>query len=432
MAKLTKFKEHQVEYPSHYRVREQTTRGDAEIKVITSEFGKIRVQGTAEKEEIYNGLQLGSVHTLHATKTTDLGIDYYVCELDGLDEFGLNKDLKIRLTVDSENKNDNPKLRLNRNDYVLLKEFNEQIEIVGINDLKQNKTYELTYNGTQFVIINILNYATEQKNGIAKIYSEAESESTAEKVKEVVKAGNGDTEEVVNERPTGETVWSKLIKTLDHTKILSVRGLVKILSKFLKPATENEYGLVNFQTIKQVSPKPDLTPYIPFSKGYRNSSNSDFVIRANLFESWAPCILNMYSSDGNYTGTYHTNGGRAYYKVPNRNGGGWNEIMDNHDMAVRDNRMNNMDADRNNVRNLAQDAWNKANDAQVNRIYEIRLAGYIYLELGAPWGGATERNGYIVTGLANDGGEGFWDRDHVQMRVLQFYRNGQWLNVYFA
>lgn len=432
MAKLTKFKEHQVEYPSHYRVREQTTRGDAEIKVITSEFGKIRVQGTAEKEEIYNGLQLGSVHTLHATKTTDLGIDYYVCELDGLDEFGLNKDLKIRLTVDSENKNDNPKLRLNRNDYVLLKEFNEQIEIVGINDLKQNKTYELTYNGTQFVIINILNYATEQKNGIAKIYSETESESTAEKVKEVVKAGNGDTQEVVNERPTGETVWSKLIKTLDHTKILSVRGLVKILSKFLKPATENEYGLVNFQTIKQVSPKPDLTPYIPFSKGYRNSSNSDFVIRANLFESWAPCVLNMYSSDGNYTGTYHTNGGRAYYKVPNRNGGGWNEIMDNHDMAVRDNRMNNMDADRNNVRNLAQDAWNKANDAQVNRIYEIRLAGYIYLELGAPWGGATERNGYIVTGLANDGGEGFWDRDHVQMRVLQFYRNGQWLNVYFA
>ena len=63
MAKLTKFKEHQVEYPSHYRVKEQTTRGDTEIKVITPEFGKIRVQGTAEKEEIYNGLQLGSVHT---------------------------------------------------------------------------------------------------------------------------------------------------------------------------------------------------------------------------------------------------------------------------------------------------------------------------------------------------------------------------------
>ena len=428
MAKLTKFKEHQVEYPSHYRVREQTTRGDAEIKVITPEFGKIRVQGTAEKEEIYNGLQLGSVHTLHATKTTDLGIDYYVCELDGLDEFGLNKDLKIRLTVDSENKNDNPKLRLNRNDYVLLKEFNEQIEIVGINDLKQNKTYELTYNGTQFVIINILNYATEQKNGIAKIYSETESESTAEKVKEVVKAGNGDTQEVVNERPTGETVWSKLIKTLDHTKILSVRGLVKILSKFLKPATENEYGLVNFQTIKQVSPKPDLTPYVPFSKGYRVKDNTTEFVRSNGVDLWSARHHYMYDEAGNYMGAYHLNGGRAYYKVPNRNGGNWCEIMDNHDMAIRDNRMNDIDADRRNLWGRAHDAWNKANDAQVNRIYEIRLAGYITLPFKQI---PTERNGYVVTGIWNDDND-IDDRDFIQMRILQFHRNGQWLNAYFA
>ena len=428
MAKLTKFREHQVEYPSHYRVREQTTRGDSEIKVITPEFGKIRVQGTAEKEEIYNGLQLGSVHTLHATKTTDLGIDYYVCELDGLDEFGLNKDLKIRLTVDSENENDNPKLRLNRNDYVLLKEFNEQIEIVGINDLKQNKTYELTYNGTQFVIINILNYATEQKNGIAKIYSETESESAAEKVKEVVKAGNGDTQEVVNERPTGETVWSKLIKTLDHTKILSVRGLVKILSKFLKPATENEYGLVNFQTIKQVSPKPDLSPYIPFSKGYKNNNNADWVIRANNADLWTPQNLYMFDGTGNYVGAYHLNGGRAYYKVPNRNGGNWCEIMDNHDMAARDNRMNSMDADRGNLWGRANSAWDKANDAQVNRIYEIRLAGYITLPFKQI---PTERNGYVVTGIWNDDND-IDDRDFIQMRILQFHRNGQWLNAYFA
>ena len=428
MAKLTKFKEHQVEYPSHYRVREQTTRGDAEIKVITPEFGKIRVQGTAEKEEIYNGLQLGSVHTLHATKTTDLGIDYYVCELDGLDEFGLNKDLKIRLTVDSENKNDNPKLRLNRNDYVLLKEFNEQIEIVGINDLKQNKTYELTYNGTQFVIINILNYATEQKNGIAKIYSETESESTAEKVKEVVKAGNGDTQEVVNERPTGETVWSKLIKTLDHTKILSVRGLVKILSKFLKPATENEYGLVNFQTIKQVSPKPDLTPYVPFSKGYRVKDNTTEFVRSNGVDLWSARFHYMYDEAGNYMGAYHLNGGRAYYKVPNRNGGNWCEIMDNHDMAVRDNRMNDMDADRRNLWGRAHNAWDKANDAQVNRIYEIRLAGYITLPFKQI---PTERNGYVVTGIWNDDND-IDDRDFIQMRILQFHRNGQWLNAYFA
>ena len=60
MAKLTKFKEHQVEFPSHYRVEEQTTRGDSKIKVITPEFGRVRVEGTPEKEAIYNGMQLGN------------------------------------------------------------------------------------------------------------------------------------------------------------------------------------------------------------------------------------------------------------------------------------------------------------------------------------------------------------------------------------
>ena len=272
-------------------------------------------------------------------------------------------------------------------------------------------------------------YATEQKSGIAKIYSETESESVADKVKEVVKAGNGDTQEVVNERPTGETVWSKLIKTLDHTKILTVRGLVKILSKFLKPATENDYGLVNFQTIKQVSPKPDLSPYMRWDKGYRNGNNSDYVIRANLSEAWTPNVLHMYNANGAYMGTFHTNGGRAYYKVPNRAGGGWCEIMDNHDMVARDNRMNNMDSDRNNIRNLAQDAWNKSNDAQLNRVANMRLAGYYQ---GSPGSlEARERQGYVVTGLVGNAASGQLGQIHtVQMRALQFqYGNGTWLNT---
>ena len=273
-----------------------------------------------------------------------------------------------------------------------------------------------------------IDFSTEQKNGIAKIYSETESESTAEKVKEVVKAGNGDTQEVVNERLTGETVWSKLIKTLDHTKILSVRGLVKILSKFLKPATENEYGLVNFQTIKQVSPKPDLSPYIPFSKGYRVKDNTTEFVRSNGVDLWSARHHYMYDEAGNYMGAYHLNGGRAYYKVPNRNGGNWCEIMDNHDMAVRDNRMNSMDADRGNLWGRANNAWDKANDAQVNRIYEIRLAGYITLPFKQI---PTERNGYVVTGIWNDDND-IDDRDFIQMRILQFHRNGQWLNAYFA
>ena len=161
MAKLTKFKAQKVEFPTHYRV-EETNRGDTKIKNITPAYGNINEAGTPETEVIYDGMQLGNVHTLHAVKTTSLGIDYYSCDLDGLNEFGLKNDLKIRLTVDSDNKNINPKLRLNSVDYTILKEFNGTLLNLNAGDLKQNKTYELTYNGNQFVVINITEFGTEE------------------------------------------------------------------------------------------------------------------------------------------------------------------------------------------------------------------------------------------------------------------------------
>lgn len=160
MAKLTKFKAQQVEFPTHYKV-EDTNRGDTKIKNIIPAFGTIRENGTPETEEIYNGLQLGNVHTLQANKTTNLNIDYYVCNLDGLNEFGVNNDLKLRINVDSKNTNSTTKLRLNNVDYTLLKEYNGTLKQIEAGDLKQNKTYEITYNGNQFVIINITEFGTE-------------------------------------------------------------------------------------------------------------------------------------------------------------------------------------------------------------------------------------------------------------------------------
>ena len=154
MAKLTKFKAQQVEFPTHYEV-EETNRGNNKIKSIVPAFGNIRENGTPETEEIYDGLQLGNVHTLQANKTTNLNIDYYVCNLDGLNEFGVNNDLKLRINVDSKNTNSTTKLRLNNNDYTILKEYNGNLKQIEAGDFKLNKTYELTYNGSQFVVINV-------------------------------------------------------------------------------------------------------------------------------------------------------------------------------------------------------------------------------------------------------------------------------------
>lgn len=106
--------------------------------------------------------------------------------------------------------------------------------------------------------------------------------------------------------------------------------------KYIDLAEENKAGIITYAKIKEIAPKPDLSPYIPFSKGYRSSNNVDWVLRANTNETWMPSQAHMYGATGNYVGSFHTNGGRAYYKVPTRNGGNWCEIMDNFDMASRD------------------------------------------------------------------------------------------------
>ena len=159
MAILTKFKAQQVEFPTHYKI-DDTNRGDNTIKNIVPAFGNIREPGTPETEEIYNGLQLGNIHTLQANKTTNLNIDYYVCNLNGLTEFGLNNDLKLRITVDNANTNTTTKLRLNNVDYTLLKEYNGTLKQIDIGDFKPNKSYELVFNGSQFIVTNITEFGT--------------------------------------------------------------------------------------------------------------------------------------------------------------------------------------------------------------------------------------------------------------------------------
>ena len=257
--------------------------------------------------------------------------------------------------------------------------------------------------------------ATETKEGIARIHSLDTVENQSNEFQNMVAKNL-------------QSQISDFIKTLNNDEILTAKSLVKYLSKLLKPATENTFGLIDYQTIKQVAPKPDLTPYVPFSKGYRVKDNTTEFVRSNGVDLWSARFHYMYDEAGNYMGAYHLNGGRAYYKVPNRNGGGWNEIMDNHDMAARDNRMNNMDADRNNVRNLAQDAWNKANDAQLNRVANMRLAGYINAVIrGADQG--NERVGYVVTGVNNFNTDSVPDSIHT--RCLQFqFGHGGWVTVW--
>ena len=251
--------------------------------------------------------------------------------------------------------------------------------------------------------------ATETEKGIVRIHSLDTVENQSNELQTMI-ANNL------------QSQGSGFIKNLNHDEMLTVKSLVKYLSKILKPATENTFGLVDYQTIKQVSPKPDLSPYIPFSKGYRNNSNSDFVIRGNNTDCWAPRHLYMYLENGDYMGCFHVNGGRAYYKVPNRNGGNWCEIMDNYDMAARDQRISSVEVNLNSV-------WHTLNNDTVR---DIRLVGGINPTV-ANANQATERGGYVVTGVINFNADNI--ADYVQMRAFQIRRGGNgsnWYNVPFG
>lgn len=251
--------------------------------------------------------------------------------------------------------------------------------------------------------------ATETEKGIVRIHSLDTVENQSNELQNMI-ANNL------------QSQVSGFIKNLNHDEMLTVKSLVKYLSKILKPATENTFGLVDYQTIKQVSPKPDLSPYIPFSKGYIHANNSDYVVRANGNETWIPMHAHMYNNGGAYVGTYHTNGGRAYYKVPNRNGGNWCEIMDNYDMAARDQRISSVEGNLNSV-------WHTLNNDTVR---DIRLVGGINPTV-ANANQATERGGYVVTGVINFNADNIID--YVQMRAFQIRRGGNgsnWYNVPFG
>ena len=251
--------------------------------------------------------------------------------------------------------------------------------------------------------------ATETEKGIVRIHSLDTVENQSNELQNMI-ANNL------------QSQVSGFIKNLNHDEMLTVKSLVKYLSKILKPATENTFGLVDYQTIKQVSPKPDLSPYIPFSKGYMHGNNSDYVVRANGNETWIPMHAHMYNNGGVYVGTFHLNGGKAYYKVPNRNGGNWCEIMDNYDMATRDQKISSMEVNLNSV-------WHTLNNDTVR---DIRLVGGINPTV-ANANQATERGGYVVTGVINFNADNIVD--YVQMRAFQIRRGGNgsnWYNVPFG
>lgn len=196
--------------------------------------------------------------------------------------------------------------------------------------------------------------------------------------------------------------------------------------KYSDLAEENKAGIITYAKIKEIAPKPDLSPYQLKTNFWKYSDSSLKVVGTNSSNghSYAGVEIEMFTNTGEYMGSFHTNKGRAYYKVPNRNGGNWCEIMDNHDMAARDNNIQHAHNRITDTWNRANDAWSKAHDAQVNRLHDVRMVGWVRDGINSK----NERAGYVVVNVSRDYGS---TQDHIRIdsRALQFLRNGTWFNV---
>ncbi len=399
---IKKFLRGVYEHSNLFKIRNPSvTVGDNEVKEITPFRGVIQTRGSVISSDDFNEMQKNGVYFVETEYSENYGsgVDAYVIKnLESEQE--LFEGLKLKFVIPKTNNFDNPVVVFKNNNYSL--KFNDNENLKSKSLIKDN-IVNLIYTRNYF-LIELITQASENTLGIAKLYSSTEAETDSDRVKEIIEKNTGN-----NEESPGKTKWTKLFETLDHTKILTARGLVKFLSKLLKPAGEDDYGLINYKTIKQVSPKPDLSPYQLKSNFWKYTDPRLKVVGANdNGHSYIGMEIEMYNSAGDYTGSFHTNGGRAYYKVPNRAGGGWLEIMDHLDMAA---------------------LWNTLNNDTVR---DVRLVGLI-TPIIAHANQATERNGYVVTGLVNGNNDHIVDL--VQMRALQVRRGGDgnnWYNVPFG
>ncbi|BBM35467.1 hypothetical protein [Pseudoleptotrichia goodfellowii] len=434
MPSIKKFKRGVYEHNNLFKIKEPIANvGDSEVREITPFRGVIQTQGDIISSDDLNEIQKNSVYFVDTeySENYGTGVDAYVIS-NFTNEQNVFSGLKLKFIIPKTNVFDNPILIIDNNRYALKLSGSQEIKAQA---LKKDSVINVVYNGDVF-FTELVTTASEETSGIAKIYKKSDTENDAKKIKKYARENIGNNKEVKEglngkdyerEYQNAKTYWENLIEKADHTKFVTMKDLSIILKEILQPANGNEYGIVSYDTIRSVSPKPDLSPYVPFAKGYRDKGNVTEFVRANASDVWTPRHLHMYLENGDYMGAFHLNGGRAYYRVPNRNSGNWCEIMDQFDMIARDQRMDRIDADKSNLWGRANDAWNKAHDAQVNRIYEIRMVGYVEDEIN----GKGERNGYVLTKVSRNYGE---SQDHIKIgsRALQFHRNGQWLNAYFA
>ena len=251
----------------------------------------------------------------------------------------------------------------------VLENIDNKIKIGNISNKLDLQTTDGTFlvNGEEFrlsseevkALLDTTDFqATETINGTSKIATQTEVDNGLENTKIVTSkklkarldtllAGITSTYVLKTDNAT-ETVagitkiatQSEINAGTDDSKLVTSKKLASMLNSKLSTyikntdvATETKAGIITEARIKEIAPKPDLTPYVPFSKGFRNQNDTDWFVRTNGRITWASDVFEMWNGDNNqFMGAFHTNSYNSFYKVPNRNGGNWNRLIDEHDL----------------------------------------------------------------------------------------------------
>ena len=172
-----------------------------------------------------NGLQLGLVHSVIPVKSVANDIDYYTCDIEGIADFGMHNGLKLQVKITATNEYNYPKIKMAGNDYQIMRFDGVQLTQVLEGQLKTDNIYNLSFNGTLFVLssgmiaekevkalLDTTDFqATETTNGVSKIATQSEVNAgledtkivTSKKLKALFTAGASKTQYGYQKFPSG-------------------------------------------------------------------------------------------------------------------------------------------------------------------------------------------------------------------------------------
>lgn len=185
---IKKFKKGLYQYPNYFKVTEpDISVGDSDVKKIVPYRGVIQTQGDVISADEHNEIQKNGTPFVRVEFSTNygVGVEAYIIK-DFLNEQGLFNGLKMKFKVPTTNTNNTTVLVIDEKQYILKKPT--ETEYIGITagDLKNNEIVEVVYSDGVFVLVNVINKASETEAGLVtlgqiteKIRTEAPSPNNA-------------------------------------------------------------------------------------------------------------------------------------------------------------------------------------------------------------------------------------------------------------